>query len=247
MNGYGMRVTAALVAVAFMSGSAFAAGDVARGEHVFEACAACHSLEPDKHMTGPSLAGLWNRKAGSVASFMRYSPALKASGIVWDDKSLDAWLTNPQRLVPGNGMMFPGVKAARARADLIAFLAQATQPGASASGRNPPAGGMAGMGGMMGGMGGGAMPNLKKLGPEQRVQAIAYCGDTYEVATADGKKRRFWERNLRFKTASAVDGPAEGVPALTSAGMMGDRADVIFSDPDEFSRFVKKTCPLDSN
>jgi cytochrome c len=130
-------------------------------------------------------------------------------------------------------MMFPGLKDARGRADLIAFLAQTTRPGRALGG--------------MAGMGGGAMPNLKKLEPESRVQAVAYCGDTYEVATADGKKRRFWERNLRFKTASGADGPAEGAPALTSAGMMGDRADVIFSDPVEFGRFVKKACPLDSN
>jgi cytochrome c len=223
-----------------VDGVAFAAGDVARGQKLFQACAACHSLEPDKHMTGPSLSGLLSRRAGSVSSFARYSTALKSSGVVWDDKSLDAWLADPQSFVPGNTMAFPGVKDGRSRADLIAFLAQATRPGARPAPQSAAMGGMAGMGG-------GAMPNLKKAGPETRVQSIAYCGDTYEIATADGKKRRIWERNLRFKTDSSVDGPADGAPALTPAGMMGDRADVIFSQPAEIGQFVKQTCPLDSD
>jgi len=53
-----------------------AAGNVAQGQRLFGTCAACHSLQPDQSMTGPSLAGLWNRKAGSLDSFSRYSPAL---------------------------------------------------------------------------------------------------------------------------------------------------------------------------
>lgn len=51
-------------------------------------------------MTGPSLSGVWNRKAGSLASFPRYSSALKSSGIVWNDKTLDAWIKDPQHLIP---------------------------------------------------------------------------------------------------------------------------------------------------
>ena len=53
-----------------------AAGDAEKGAAVFRACAACHSLKPDRNMTGPSLAGFWERKAGALASFERYSPAL---------------------------------------------------------------------------------------------------------------------------------------------------------------------------
>jgi cytochrome c len=74
-------------------------------------------------------------------------------------------------------------------------------------------------------MGGGAVPNLKKLDPEDRVQSINHCGDTYKVATADRKVRHFWERNLRFKNDVTDDGPQKGAPALVRAGMMGDRAD----------------------
>jgi cytochrome c len=71
-------------------------------------CAACHSVEPDRNLTGPSLANLWGRKAGSLPSFERYSDALKASGVIWDDRSLDAWLTDPARMVPHNEMPFRG-------------------------------------------------------------------------------------------------------------------------------------------
>jgi len=92
-------------------------------------------------------------------------------------------------------------------------------------------------------MGGGPVPNLKKLDPEDGVESVGYCRDTYEVATADGKKRKFWERNLRLKTDSSEEGPTKGAPALVPAGMMGDRADVIFSGPDEIGEFVRKSCP----
>ena len=74
------------------------------------------------------------------------------------------------------------------------------------------------------------------------MQSVRYCRDTYEVATADGKKRKFFERNLRFKTDSSEDGPAKGAPALVAAGMMGDRADVIFAMPDEFGQFDTRAC-----
>jgi cytochrome c len=170
------------------------AGGATRGERMYRACVACHSLEPNRNMTGPSLAEIWNRKSGSLASFPRYSAALKSAGIIWNDDTLDEWIKDPQPFIPGNTMTFPGMKDARQRADLLAFLKDATQPGhapKAAQGGNQ-------MGGMM--MGGGGVPNLKKLDPEDRVQSINHCGDTYKVATADGKIRDFWERNLRFKT-----------------------------------------------
>ena len=58
---------------------------------------------------------------------------------------------------------------------------------------------MDGMGGMGGTMGGGRVPNLKKLDPEDRVQAVSYCKDTYTITSADAQTRKFWERNLRLK------------------------------------------------
>jgi cytochrome c len=112
--------------------SAFAQqGDPSRGEQDFCACAPCHSLDPDRNMTGPSLANLWGRKAGGLPTFGRYSDPLKASGIIWDDRALDGWLTDPQRIVPDNAMPFEGIKDSSVRADLLAFLKEATKPGAA--------------------------------------------------------------------------------------------------------------------
>jgi cytochrome c len=221
----------AIATLALTAPAAAQSGDAARGERMYRACMACHSLEPNRNMTGPSLAEVWNRTAGSLASFPRYSPALKSSGIVWTDDTLDQWIKDPQHFIPGNTMTFPGMKDARQRADLLTFLKDASQPGRAP--KPAPGGGM---------MGGGQVPNLKTLDAEDRVQSIARCGDTYKVATADGKTRDFWERNLRFKTDVSDDGPRKGAPALVPAGMMGDRADVIFASPDEISGFISQRC-----
>jgi cytochrome c len=167
---------------------------------------------------------------------------MKSADIEWNDKTLDEWIEDPQHLVPGNEMTFAGVKDARQRADLLTFLKQATQPGASVAQQGGSMGGMGGMGGMDGMMGGRQAPNLKKLDPEDRVQAISYCKDTYAVTTANGQTRKFWERNLRLKTDASAEGPERNAPALVGAGMMGDRADVIFADPSEISGFIVSKC-----
>jgi len=228
---------AVVATIAFLSPAVAQSGDAARGQQTFRACAPCHSLALDRNMTGPSLADLWGRKAGGLSSFERYSEALKASGIIWDDRSLDGWLTDPDQMVPDNEMPFNGIKDARARADLLAFLKEATKPGA------PPQmaqqGGMGGMGGMMGGR---PDQNLRKLEPAIQVKAITYCHDTYRVTTADGKTQAFWERNLRFKTDASKDGPQNGAPAILPAGMMGDRASVVFAAPDEISKLIEQRC-----
>src|ERR1700682_488105 len=157
----------ALVTLASLSSALADQGDASRGQQDFRACAPCHSLQPDQNMTGPSLANLWGRKAGGLSSFDRYSDALKSSGIIWDDRALDGWLTDPQRMVPDNEMPFEGIKDNRVRADLLAFLKDATKPGAPQ--QMAQQGAMKGMGGMMGGMGGmmggGRDPNLKSLEP----------------------------------------------------------------------------------
>src|SRR5215467_11439935 len=106
---------------------AVAGGDAAAGRQVFRKCQACHSLEPSKNMLGPSLAGVIGRKAGSEANY-NYSPAMKQSNITWDAKSLEAYLADPQKTVPGNKMPFPGLKTDHDRADIIAFLAAGAQP-----------------------------------------------------------------------------------------------------------------------
>jgi cytochrome c len=188
-------------------------------------------------MTGPSLSELWSRQAGSLPSFHRYSPALKSAGIIWNYDTLNEWIKDPQQFIPGNTMTFRGIEDARERTDLLAFLKEATQPGHAP----PVVAQQGGMGGMMGMMGG-SVQNLKAAGPDKRVQKITHCRDTYRVTTEDGKTRDFWERNLRFKTDTSDDGPQNGGPALVPAGMMGDRADVIFAEPEEISRFILAQC-----
>lgn len=212
-------------AVAFAAG-----GDPANGARAFRACVACHSLEPGQHRTGPSLAGVLGRKAGTAEGFRRYSPVLKAAGIVWDEATLDAWIADPQAFIPGNRMAFRGLPDAQARADLIAYLA------------HPDQGSAAGQPSGMMGMGSADLPDLKALGPEHRVTAIRHCADTYEVATADGTTEPFWEMNLRFKTDGSQLGPEPGKPVIVGAGMMGDRASVIFASPAEISPFIASGC-----
>jgi len=74
------------------------------------------------------------------------------------------------------------------------------------------------------------------------IQAITYCKDTYTITTANGQTRKFWERNLRLMTDASGDGPERNAPALVPAGMMGDRADVIFADPSEITSFIVNKC-----
>ena len=95
------------------------ATDATRGKELYESrCAGCHSLDQDR--IGPRHRGLIGRKAGAVSGF-EYSPALRASRIVWSPRTLDAWLTNPERLVPGQRMNYSVADAAD-RAALIAYL-----------------------------------------------------------------------------------------------------------------------------
>jgi cytochrome c len=121
-----VRVAAALLTTLLLTGTAHADGDAARGEARFGDCAACHKLEAGANNVGPSLYGIFTRKAGELHDF-RYSPALKRSGIVWTPQTLDAFLANPQALVPGNRMPYAGMADAGSRADLIAYLSKASK------------------------------------------------------------------------------------------------------------------------
>jgi cytochrome c len=106
--------------------SAWAAGDAVRGEARFQDCAACHKLEAGVNNVGPSLHGIFTRKAGDVSDF-RYSPAMKRSGIVWTPETLEKFISDPQAMVPGNRMPYAGMTGASDRADLIAYLLKASQ------------------------------------------------------------------------------------------------------------------------
>lgn len=231
LRSISFALPAAVAALLSLSAEALSDGDAERGATVFRACASCHSLRADGNMTGPSLAGMWGRKAGSLASFERYSSALKASGLAWDAATLDAWIKSPKAIVADTTMTFPGIADARQRDDLIAFLHEVTNghPYAGASNKIRQAVEAYSAG----------FDDLKKLGPDQQVSAIRYCHAAYEVTTADGHMHEFWEANLRFKTDSSDTGPLPGKPAMLPAGMAGDRASVFFTGPDEISTFVK--------
>lgn len=115
-------------------------GDVVHGQQVYKKCQACHSLEPGRNLVGPSLAGIIGSKAGDVPNYS-FSPAMKQSGITWTPEKLDAYLTDPQKVVPGNKMPFPGLKTDTDRTDVIAFLAKKSAPAASTAqpAAKPPA------------------------------------------------------------------------------------------------------------
>ena len=114
-----------LVAVALMNGGAAWAQDAKRGQKLFDECAACHSPERGaKETVGPALHGVIGRKAGEGTEF-RYSPAMKRSGITWSADTLNNFIADPQKIVPGNRMPYSGLPEAKDRADLIAYLQSA--------------------------------------------------------------------------------------------------------------------------
>lgn len=121
-----VRLAGALAAamLAWASGPAGAAPDAARGEQVYARCQACHALAYDR--VGPRHCGLFGRLAGSVPGFT-YSPAMKNSHIVWNDKTLERFLKSPTAMVPGTTMTYDGIADASERADLIAYLRKASR------------------------------------------------------------------------------------------------------------------------
>jgi cytochrome c len=111
-----------LAAAGAMAAPGAPPGDPARGEKIYQRCIGCHSLDRDR--TGPHHAGVFGRQVGGVGGFA-YSQALRkagAAGMVWDEKTLDAFLNDPRKFLPGTRMGYGGVKNDQERADLIAYL-----------------------------------------------------------------------------------------------------------------------------
>lgn len=222
-----VHAAAGIAAIVLMAGGTAAAdGNVEQGAKTFRQCAACHALKPGDHRTGPSLADIWGRKAGTIEGFTRYSEALRDSDVVWNAETLDAWLLDPKTVVPGNRMVFRGIADAGQRRDLIAFLKSVGDKEAAA-GQEPRVP---------------AMHDLKALEPNNRVTAIRHCREAYEVTTAEGRTHTFWEFNLRIKVDSGANGPMPGAPVLIPSGMMGDRAFIVFAQPEEISPAIAKGC-----
>lgn len=229
-----LAVAAMLAMVAMVTG-ALADSDPARGGQLYRACVACHSLEPGSHLTGPSLAGLWQHPAGRAKGFDRYSEGLRAADFDWDAAVLDAWLADPRTMLPDTRMVFRGIPAERDRADLVAFLALAMAPGGAEA--------VVDRGLVPAGYARGQKPEpLTPTPPGARVTKVRHCGDSYFVTTADGAETAHWEMNVRLKLDTRDTGPAPGAPVIVGAGMMGDRVSIVFASLRDLNNLVEESC-----
>jgi cytochrome c len=205
------------------------------GAQAYRICASCHSLKPGVNLTGPSLAGRWGKKAATAAGYGRYTEALKKADFNWDEITLNAWLANPQAMVPGTTMMIRGIENDATRGSLIAFLRRAMVPGGTAQ--------VIKDGLISERMAEGQIPeDLSSVGANQQIKEMRHCSDAFYVTTADGAKFPFWETNVRLKIDTGQRGPKSGQPVLMRSGMAGDRVSVVFSSLAELRRFVAEKC-----
>ena len=127
MTNCSRHLPAAVLGAALLllqAGTALADGDPTKGAQIFKKCQVCHSIEKGVNKIGPSLHAVYGRKAGTLAGY-NYTDAMKNSGFTWDEASLDKYLTNPRKVVPGTRMVFVGLPKEQDRLDVIAYLKQA--------------------------------------------------------------------------------------------------------------------------
>jgi cytochrome c len=117
-TGAGMRILTGAI-VAALAAAPAAAADVARGNELFKACAACHNESPDA--LGPDLRGVYGRKAAALESY-RYSNPMKRANLVWDEENLRSYIADPQTKVKGNRMPYGGLREPKDVEDVIAYL-----------------------------------------------------------------------------------------------------------------------------
>jgi cytochrome c len=118
-----MRSLLLAAAAMVLTASHAQAADAVKGKMQFGPCTACHTVDPAKpDLVGPNLFGIVGKKAATIRKGYAYSPALKASGLVWDEKTLDAWLKSPATLVPKTKMEYVGMTRAETRANVIEYL-----------------------------------------------------------------------------------------------------------------------------
>ena len=124
------RILTGAIALAFAAalggGAALAEGDAAKGEKVFKKCKTCHTFDPSKKKIGPHLKGIIGRKSASVEGY-KYSKAMKAADVTWDEETLDKYLIKPKAFIKGTKMSFAGLKKDSQRQDLIAYLKEASK------------------------------------------------------------------------------------------------------------------------
>ena len=121
-----LTILAAVFAALALSAGNASAADAAKGKKVYNKCKACHALKAGKNKVGPTLHGLFGRKAATVPSF-KYSKAMKASGVTWDEESLRAYLKKPRKFIKGTRMAFAGIKKKNQMDNLIAYLKESTK------------------------------------------------------------------------------------------------------------------------
>ena len=119
-----LKISAGAIAmsVALLVAAPAGAGDIKAGEKVFKKCKACHYADREKHKTGPHLVNIMGRAAGGMEDYKKYSKAMKASGIVWDDTTLADYLRAPKKYVKGTKMAFAGLKKDADIENVIAYL-----------------------------------------------------------------------------------------------------------------------------
>jgi len=210
-------------ALAAIPAATAAGGDPAAGRLVFRKCQACHSLDAGKNMLGPSLAGVIGRKTGTEPGY-NYSPAMKHTDLVWDPQTLDRYLADPAKVVPGNKMPFPGLKTDHDRADVIAYLgASSVAAGATAQAEPSPA------------------PSPTGAPPPSRPQSatgadIGYVADarfTLRSGIADGRMVYIGVGGAIEDKINPVLTASEGqVVQLTLINGEGAEHDIVFPDQD---------------
>lgn len=116
-----MRYTFPFLFFSCFFGNLVFAQDVSAGKSLFQECAACHSINSGEILIGPSMAGVYGRRAGTTEGF-RYSSAVKKSGFTWDEETLDVYILDPQAAISGNRMPYSGMSNAVDRRNLIAYI-----------------------------------------------------------------------------------------------------------------------------
>ena len=115
-------IVAVALGVALVPTGPVLATDIKAGQKVFKKCKACHYADREKHKTGPHLVNLIGRTAGSLEDYKKYSKAMKASGIVWDEETLTEYLRAPKKFIKGTKMAFVGLKKDGDIENVIAYL-----------------------------------------------------------------------------------------------------------------------------
>lgn len=126
MKRTSLFMAALLAALPILGGHALADGDAKKGKRVFNKCRTCHNVDKEKNKIGPHLVGLFGRHAGSVEDF-NYSDAMKNADVVWSEETLEEYLKDPKAFVPGNKMVFSGIRRESQLEDLLAYLEEATK------------------------------------------------------------------------------------------------------------------------